>query len=58
MYILSGAVASVGILLNLTVIRSPALVFRPVNPAAKTFSVSIPTMYFVDFYSMGVMSML
>ena len=44
--------------LNLTVKRYPALVFRPVNPASRTFSVSIPRMNFVDLYSPAVMAKL
>ena len=34
--------------LTLIVNRSPARVFKPVNPAARTLSVSIPRMIFIS----------
>ena len=36
---------------NFTVMRSPALVFRPVNPASKTFSQSVPKTNLFERYS-------
>ena len=44
--------------LNLTVRRPPALVFRPVKPASKAFSVSILITKLIALYSPAVMQSL
>ncbi len=54
----ASSVADDALYSNFTDMRSPALMFSPVNPASSTFSQSAPKINLLQRYSLAVMSKL